>query len=154
MHIHARSKAVQSAVAQSTVQPRPAFANSDLEQHARKGCSGLLWRCQCPQNGRSRQLCFRQCAQKDCSSPLRCRQCIQSGCSRNAIQKCWSRLHCALSHCTLLCFAPCMYMHGSTLVYIYICSPPPPETYFFDYVARSAHCLSHGTGLVPSLCSL
>ena len=42
MHIHARSKAVQSAVAQSTVQPRPAFANSDLEQHARKASLSAL----------------------------------------------------------------------------------------------------------------
>ena len=24
----------------------------------------------------------------------------------------WSRLHCALSHCTLLCFAMCIDMHG------------------------------------------
>ena len=35
------------------------------------------------------------------------------------IQKCWSRLHSALSHCTLLHFAPCMDMHGYTQVYIY-----------------------------------
>ena len=34
-----------------------------------------------------------------------------------AVRKSWSRLHCALSHCTLHCFAPCMDMHGSTLVY-------------------------------------
>ena len=71
---------------------------------ARKGCSGLLWRCQCPQNGRSRRLCFHQCAQKDCSTPFRCRQCVQSGSSRTTIRKCWSRLHCALSRCTPLCF--------------------------------------------------
>ena len=32
MHIHARSKAEQSTVAQSTVQPRPALLNSNLEQ--------------------------------------------------------------------------------------------------------------------------
>ena len=36
------------------------------------------------------------------------------------IQKCWSQLHCALTHCTLLCVATCMDMHGFTLVYIYI----------------------------------
>ena len=35
MHIHARSKAEQSTVTQSTVQPRPALLNSDLEQQAR-----------------------------------------------------------------------------------------------------------------------
>ena len=35
MHIHARSKEEQSTVAQSTVQPRPALLNSDLEQQAR-----------------------------------------------------------------------------------------------------------------------
>ena len=66
----------------------------------------------------------RQCARRGCSSLLRCRLCVRRGCSRLlfeiTIRKCWARLHCALSHCTLLCFAPCMYMHGSTLVYIYI----------------------------------
>ena len=29
------------------------------------------------------------------------------------IQKCWSRLHSALSHCTLLHFAPCMDMRDA-----------------------------------------
>ena len=62
----------------------------------------------------------RQCARRGCSSLLRCRLCVRRGCSRLlfeiTIRKCWARLHCALSHCTLLCFAPCMYMHGSTLV--------------------------------------
>ena len=65
----------------------------------------------------------RQCARRGCSSLLRCRLCVRRGCSRLlfeiTIRKCWARLHCALSHCTLLCFAPCMYMHGSTLVYLY-----------------------------------
>ena len=67
---------------------------------------------------------FGQCAQRGCPSLLRCRQCAQRGFSsvlfEIAVRKSWSRLHCALSHCTLHCFAPCMYMHGSTLVYIYI----------------------------------
>ena len=58
-----------------------------------------------------------QCARRGCSSLLRCRLCVQRSCSRLlfkiTIRKCWARLHCALSHCTLLCFAPCMYMHGA-----------------------------------------
>ena len=74
----------------------------------------------------------RQCARRGCSSLLRCRLCVRRGCSRLlfeiAIRKCWSLLHCVLSHCTLLCFAPCMYMHGSTLVYIYF--PLPDVTYW------------------------
>ena len=65
---------------------------------------------------------FGQCAQRGCPSLLRCRQCAQRGFSsvlfEIAVRKSWSRLHCALSHCTLHCFAPCMDMHGSTLVYI------------------------------------
>ena len=76
---------------------------------AQNSGSGLLWCC--------------QCALKACSSLLQCRQCIQRVCSSllfKTIQKCWSRLHCALSHCTLLCFATCMDMHGFTRVYIYI----------------------------------
>ena len=67
---------------------------------------------------------FGQCAQRGCPSLLWCRQCAQRGFSsvlfEIAVRKSWSRLHCALSHCTLHCFAPCMDMHGSTLVYIYI----------------------------------
>ena len=63
-----------------------------------------------------------QCAQRGCPSLLRCRQCAQRGFSsvlfEIAVRKSWSRLHCALSHCTLHCFAACMDMHGSTLVYI------------------------------------
>ena len=44
---------------------------------------------------------------------------VRACCSRSLnIQKCWSRLHCALTHCTLLRFATCMDMHGFTLVYI------------------------------------
>ena len=93
-------------------------------QCARKGCSGLLRRRQCAQSSRSGPLWCRQCARKVCWSSLQCRQCTQRGCSRLlfeiTIQKCWSRLHCALSHCTLLFFATCMNMHGFTLVYIYI----------------------------------
>ena len=38
MHIHARSKAEQSAVGQSKVKPRPALLNSDLAQQARTAC--------------------------------------------------------------------------------------------------------------------
>ena len=49
-------------------------------------------------------------------------ECAQRGCSsllfEITIQKCWSRLHSALSHCTLLHFASCMDMHGYTLVSI------------------------------------
>ena len=56
----------------------------------------------------------RQCARRGCSSLLRCRLCVRIGCSRLlfkiTVRKCWARLHCALSHCTLLCFAPCMYI--------------------------------------------
>ena len=67
----------------------------------------------------------RQCARRGCSSLLRCRLCVRRGCSRLlfeiTIRKCWARLHCALSHCTLLCFAPCMYMHGSTLYILHMC---------------------------------
>ena len=33
--------------------------------------------------------------------------------SEITIQKCWSRLHSALSHCTLLHFAPCMDMRDA-----------------------------------------
>ena len=65
---------------------------------------------------------WRQCARRGCSSLLRCRLCVRRGCSRLlfeiTIRKCWARLHCALSHCTLLCFAPCMDMHEFILVYI------------------------------------
>ena len=61
---------------------------------------------------------------KSCLSLLRWRQSARRGCSHllfeTTIRKCWSRLHCAVSHCTLHCFAPCMDMHGSTLVYIYL----------------------------------
>ena len=42
VHIHARSKAVQSAVAQSTVQPRPALLNSGLEQQSRAASLSAL----------------------------------------------------------------------------------------------------------------
>ena len=49
-------------------------------------------------------------------------ECAQRGCSsllfEITIQKCWSRLYSDLSHCTLLHFAPCMDMHGFTLVYL------------------------------------
>ena len=66
----------------------------------------------------------KKCAQKTHSSPLQCTDCAQRGCSsllfEITIRKCWSRLPCALSHCTLLHFALCMDMHGFTLVYIYI----------------------------------
>ena len=59
---------------------------------------------------------------KSCLSLLPCRQSARRGCLRLlfkiAIRKCCYRLHCALSHCTLHCFAPCMDMHGSTLVFI------------------------------------
>ena len=59
---------------------------------------------------------------KSCLSLLPCRQSARRGCLRLlfkiAIRKCCSRLHCAVSHCTLHCFAPCMDMHGSTLVII------------------------------------
>ena len=55
-------------------------------------------------------------ARKGCSSLLRRRLCAQRGFSsvlfEIAVRKSWSRLHCALSHCTLHCFAPCMDMHG------------------------------------------
>ena len=100
-------------------------------QCARKGCSGLLRRRQCAQNSRSGPLWCRQCARKVCSSLLRCCQCTQRGCSsllfEITIQKCWSRLHCALSNmsdCTLLRFAPCMGMHRFTLVCIYTSVDP------------------------------
>ena len=47
MHIHARSKAEQSAVGQSKVKPRPALLNSDLAQQAGTAClsalSALKW---------------------------------------------------------------------------------------------------------------
>ena len=86
-------------------------------QCARKGCSGLLQRCQCAQNSHSGLLWRRQCAQKACSSPLQCTECAQRGCSsllcEITIRKCWSRLHSALSHCTLLHFAPCMDMRDA-----------------------------------------
>ena len=36
-----------------------------------------------------------------------------------AVRRCWALLHFALHYLTLFFFAPCMYMHGSTLVYIY-----------------------------------
>ena len=77
---------------------------------------------------------FGQCAQRGCPSLLRCRQCAQSGFSsvlfEIAVRKSWSRLHCALSHCTLHCFAPCMDMHGSTLVYPVRCAHNPPPCHF------------------------
>ena len=64
-----------------------------------------------------------QCAQRGCPSLLRCRQCAQRGFSsvlfEIAVRKSWSRLHCALSHCTLLCFAPCMYIYARVHTSIY-----------------------------------
>ena len=42
MHIHAGSKAQQSAFAPSTVYPGPALLNSDLEQQARTAFSSAL----------------------------------------------------------------------------------------------------------------
>ena len=64
-----------------------------------------------------------QCAQRGCPSLLRCRQCAQRGFSsvlfEIAVHKSWSRLHCARSHCTLHCFAPCMDMHGLLYISIY-----------------------------------
>ena len=42
VHIHARSKAEQSAVGQSKVKPRPALLNSDLEQQARTASLSAL----------------------------------------------------------------------------------------------------------------
>ena len=42
MHIHARSKAEWSTVAQSTAPPRPALLNSDLEQRARTASLSAL----------------------------------------------------------------------------------------------------------------
>ena len=86
-------------------------------QCAQKGCSGLDRRCQCAQNRHSVLLWCRQCAHKACSSPLQCTECAQRGCSSMlfeiTIRKCWSRLHSALSHYTLLHFAPCMDMRDA-----------------------------------------
>ena len=50
--------------------------------------------------------------------PVRTRRWCSSLLFEITIRKCWSRLHCALSHCTLLCFALCMDMHRFTLVYV------------------------------------
>ena len=117
-------------------------------QCTQKGCSGCLSLIRCRQGAQNASKRFknaqkgakslkkapkrlfeparcRQCARRGCSSLLRCRLCAQRGFSsvlfEIAVRKSWSRLHCALSHCTLHCFAPCMDMHGSTLVYIYLC---------------------------------
>ncbi len=92
----------------------------------------------------------RQCARRGCSSLLRCRLCVRRGCSRLlfeiTIQKCWSRLHCALSHCTLLCFALCMDMHGFTLVYLYKGSRAKGRSGAFHVPSR---CLRHCSPQVP-----
>ena len=52
------------------------------------------------------------------------------------VQKNGARRHFTLLHFTLLCHAPCMDMHGSTLVsiYIYIFPPPPPGEYIYIYI--------------------
>jgi len=87
------------------------FEPARCRQCARRGCSSLLRR--------------RQCARRGCSSLLRRRQCVRKGCSsllfKITIRKCCTRLTlCSAPLCSAL-LAPCMYMHGSTLVYIYIC---------------------------------
>ena len=98
--------------------PPGRFGLSLCRQCAQRGCSGLHRRCQCAQNSHSGLLWCRQCAQKACSSPLQCTECAQRGCSsllcEITIRKCWSRLHSALSHCSLLHYAPCMDMRGFT----------------------------------------
>ena len=93
-------------------------------QGAQNGSKRLSKKAQRGSKRRSKRLFeparCRQCARRGCSSLLRCRLCAQRGFSsvlfEIAVRKSWSRLHCALSHCTLHCFAPCMDMHGSTLV--------------------------------------
>ena len=101
------------------------FLPASVPPRAQKGSK----RCKKAQKGskrRSKRLFeparCRQCARRGCSSLLRCRLCVRRGCSRLlfeiTIRKYGARPHCALSHCTLLCFAPCMYMHGFTLVCI------------------------------------
>ena len=108
--------------------PEPLWRSKWLLGPARLG---LLWRCQCPRNGRPCWLCFHQCAQQDCSSPLRCRQCVQSGCSRITISKmpvsvtlCSEPLYSALLYL-------CMDMHGFTL-YIATRSSVKRHTRIFD----------------------
>ena len=64
----------------------------------------------------------RQCARRGCSSLLRCRLCVRKGFSsllfKITIRKCCTRLTlCSAPLCSAL-LAPCMYMHGSTLVCI------------------------------------
>ena len=87
------------------------FEPARCRQCARRGCSSLLRR--------------RQCARRGCSSLLRRRQCVRKDCSsllfKITIRKCCTRLTlCSAPLCSAL-LAPCMYMHGSTLVYyIYI----------------------------------
>ncbi len=83
------------------------FEPARCRQCARRGCSSLLRR--------------RQCARRGCSSLLRRRQCVRKGCSsllfKITIRKCCTRLTlCSAPLCSAL-LAPCMYMHGSTLVY-------------------------------------
>ena len=108
------------------------------ESLATKGCSSLLRSRQCTRKGCrkgcSSLLRSRQCARKGCSSLLRRRRCALNGhsglsgaasCSsllfKITIRKCCTRLTlCSAPLCSAL-LAPCMYMHGSTLVYhIYI----------------------------------
>ena len=117
-------------------------------QCAQNGHSGLLWCHQCARKACSSLPQCTECTQRGlfepavrdhyskvlvsvtlCPEPLysaplcsmhgHARRC-SSLLSEITIRKCGSRLHCALSHCTLLCFATCMDMHGFTLVYIYI----------------------------------
>ena len=90
----------------------------------------LLWRCQCPQNGRSRRLCFHQCAQKDCSTvsvpPVRSKRLFQDHYSKMlvSVTLCSEPLYSAL-----LC--SCMDMHGFTL-YIATRSSVKLHTRIFD----------------------
>ena len=103
------SKRCKKAQKGSKRRSKRLFEPARCRQCARRGCSSLLRR--------------RQCARRGCSSLLRRRQCVRKGCSsllfKITIRKCCTRLTlCSAPLCSAL-LAPCMYMHGSTLVYIY-----------------------------------
>ena len=89
---------------------------------ARNRCAGLLGA------ARGSKSLSRLWRSKHCSGLLEAAT-VAVACSQPhslfevAVRGCWARCPCSQFHSTLLHLAPCMDMHGFTLVYIYIYGP-------------------------------